>query len=177
MARGRWSFTEEQVAIEAYAVLMNREKAGRVLKKADLRGALVVPGIYREFLKLCLEHDTSRDLTHFKRGLLLVVKSIGTTRLSKKTKLSRLSLYRMLGPKGNPRLSNFLVLFKVLGLNFWIVDNDFKRKRPPVVRPKNMRLNEEMMDIMLKSNTQDDHDAIFNDDGVLDYDKWMKEWN
>lgn len=177
MARGRWSFTEEQVAIEAYAVLMNREKAGRVLKKSDLLGALVVPKVYREFLKLCLEQDKSNNLSHFRRGLLLVVKSIGTTKLSKKTKLSRLSLYRMLGPKGNPRLANFLVLFKALELNFWIVDNDFKRKRPTLVRPKNMKMNEEIMNIMLKSNTKDDHDTIFNDDGVLDYDKWMKEWN
>jgi probable addiction module antidote protein len=138
MAKGRWTFSEEQIAVEAYAVLMNREKPGRTLTKADLKSALEVPDVYRDFLKMCLEHDTSKDLSHFRRGLSEVVKSVGVTKLSQKVGLSRLSLYRMLAKGGNPRLDSLLALFKALGVHLWLVDGDFKKARQKVVRPKDI---------------------------------------
>lgn len=55
MAKGRWSRSEENVAIEAYSVLMAHEKPNRTLTKADLLSAMAQPNIYQDFLKLCLE--------------------------------------------------------------------------------------------------------------------------
>jgi len=138
MARGRWSHSEEQVAIEAYSVLMRREKAGRSLSRADLKATLKIPAVYKDFLKLCLEHDTSSDLDHFRRGLLKVVKSVGVTKISNKIGLSRLSLYRMLSRGGNPRLNSILALYEALGIHMWLVDDDFKKARDRVIRPKDI---------------------------------------
>lgn len=138
MAKGRWTFSDEQIAAEAYAVLMNRERQGRTLTKADLRASLSAPEVFRDFLKMCLEHDTSKDLSHFRRGLLEVVKAVGVTKLSQKVGLSRLSLYRMLAKGGNPRLDSLLALFKALGVHLWLVDEEFKRARQKVVRPKDI---------------------------------------
>lgn len=139
MAKGRWTLSEEQIAIEAYAVLMQRQKQGRTLTKVHLKSYLANPEIYRDFLKLCLEHDTSKDLAHFRKGLLEVVKSIGVTQISKKIGLSRLSLYRMLSKDGNPRLDSLMALFKALNIHIWIVDEDFKRAREKVIRPKDIQ--------------------------------------
>ena len=138
MAKGRWSHSEEQVAIEAYSVLMRREKVGRSLSKADLKATLKIPAVYKDFLKLCLEHDNTNDLDHFRRGLLKVVKSVGVTKVSTKIGLSRLSLYRMLSKNGNPRLNSILALYKALGIHMWLVDDDFKKAREKVVRPKDI---------------------------------------
>src|SRR6185312_1162788 len=123
MPQGRWALTEDQVAIEVYAVLMKREKAGRALSRADLSSALVIPAVYRDFLKICLEHDSSSDLWHFRRGLLFVVKAVGVSRLAVNIGLSRLSLYRMLSKDGNPRFDSFLALIRALGLHLWLVDD------------------------------------------------------
>jgi probable addiction module antidote protein len=86
-----------------------------------------------------LEHDTSRDLDHFRRGLLKVVKAVGVTKLADEIGLSRISLYRMLKKGGNPRLDSLLSVFKALGIHFWIVDDDFKNARERVVRPKDVK--------------------------------------
>ena len=139
VAKGRWKFTEEQVAAEAYAVLMAREKAGRTLKKADLMALLQSPSVYKDFLKHCLEQDKSRNLRHFRKGLKLVIQSIGVTRVSEATGLSRLSIYRMLSKEGNPRLDSLLSLFRFLKIHFWIVDDDFMRATQKVVRPKDIQ--------------------------------------
>ncbi len=138
MAKGRWSRSEENVAIEAYSVLMAHEKPNRTLTKVDLLNSLRMPATYHDFLKLCLEYDTSKDLAHFRKGLLLVVKAVGLTAVAQQIGLSRLSLYRMLGKGGNPRLDSLLSLFKALGVHLWLVDNDFKKARSRIVRPKDM---------------------------------------
>jgi probable addiction module antidote protein len=138
MTKGRWSHSEEQVAIEAYSVLMRREKAGRSLSKADLKATLKIASVYKDFLKLCLENDSTNDLDHFRRGLLKVVKAVGVTKISEKIGLSRLGLYRMLSKGGNPRLNSILALYKALGIHMWVVDDDFKRARERVVRPKDI---------------------------------------
>lgn len=144
MAKGRWTFSDEQIAAEAYAVLMNREKPGRTLTKADLKAALKTPEVYRDFLKHCLEHDTSKDLSHFRKGLLEVVKSVGVTKLSERISLSRLSLYRMLAKGGNPRLDSLLALFKALKVHLWLVDEEFKEARQKVIRPKDIEAADEV---------------------------------
>lgn len=124
--------------MEAFAVLVRREKPGRSLSRADLIARLETPGVYKELLKLCLEQDTTKDLFVFRKGLLWVVKAVGVSNLSSKTNLSRLSLYRMLSRQGNPRLDSLLALFKALGLNMWLVDDDFLKVRQKIVRPKDL---------------------------------------
>lgn len=138
MAKGRWKFSEEQVAIEAFAVLMQKQKPGRTLSKTDLQMQLKEPSTYKDFLKLCLEHDTTKDLLFFRKGLLVVIKAIGVSGLASKTGLSRLSLYRMLSRQGNPRLDSLLTVFNALGLHIWLVDGDFIKKQQKVVRPKDI---------------------------------------
>ena len=62
MPRGRWKQSNEELAIEAYAVLIERHGATRSYKKRDLISALDSPAVYVDFLKLCLEHDDTLDL-------------------------------------------------------------------------------------------------------------------
>ncbi|MCB0411179.1 MAG: hypothetical protein KDD22_01550, partial [Bdellovibrionales bacterium] len=138
MAKGRWKLTDEQLASEAYAVLIGRQKAGRSLGRSQLKSALKYPGIYKDFLKHCLEQDRSKDLRQFKKGLKLVVTSIGVTQLSEATGLSRLSLYRMLSKDGNPRFGSLMALFRALEIHFWIVDDDFMASVQKVIRPKDI---------------------------------------
>lgn len=139
MAKGRWTKSNEQIAVEAYSVLIAKEKPGRSLSKADLMLCLKDESLNRDFLKLCLEIDASRNLTKFRKGLLLVVKAIGVSKVSEKTNLSRISLYRMLSPNGNPRLDSMLSLFKALKIHLWLVDDGFMRAKQRVVRPKDVR--------------------------------------
>jgi len=141
MAKGRWKFTDEQIAAEVFAVLMNREKVGRTLTKADLSAGLQSPGVYKDFLKHCLEQDKSKDLRHFRKGLRLVVQSKGVTTVADATGLSRLSLYRMLSKEGNPRLDSLLALFRYLGIHMWTVDDDFMKATQKLVRPKDIVQN------------------------------------
>lgn len=138
MAKGRWKFTEDQVAAEAYAVLIAREKAGRTLTRADLKSMLQSPGVYKDFLKHCLEQDKSKNLRQFKKGLKLVVQAIGVTKVADATGLSRLSLYRMLSKDGNPRFDSLLRLFRFLNIHLWIVDDEFMKATQKVVRPKDI---------------------------------------
>lgn len=93
------------------------------------------PG-YLDFIKLCLEHDDSRDFRAFRAGLLLVVKFVGVSKIASETSLSRLTMYRMLSPEGNPRLSSLSCLFRALGIYLWVVDKEFIKARTRLVRPK-----------------------------------------
>lgn len=144
MAKGRWKFTDEQIAIEAFAVLMRREKPGRTLGREDLQVYLKEPSVYQDFLKLCLEHDETKDMSLFRKGLLLVIKSTGVSQLSTETGLSRLSLYRMLSRQGNPRFASLLGVFRALRLRLWLVDGEFLARRQKVVRPKDIPANASM---------------------------------
>lgn len=138
MAKGRWKFSDEQIAVEAFAVLMRREKPGRTLGRDELLGSLREPSVYGDFLKLCLEHDETKDMAFFRKGLLLVIKATGVSQLSSETGLSRLSLYRMLSRQGNPRFASLLGVLRVLGLRLWLVDGEFLTRRQKVVRPKDI---------------------------------------
>ena len=138
MAKGRWKVSDEQVATEAYAVLIAGQKAGRSFTKPELRAAIAEPAVYVDFLKHCIEHDTSRDLLQLRKGLLQVARSVGVSRLSEQTGLSRLSLYRMLSRNGNPRLDSLLSLLRALRVHLWLVDETFVKTRQRLVRPKDI---------------------------------------
>jgi DNA-binding phage protein len=136
MARGRWNRSDEMIAREAYAVLINGHNPSRKITKTDLARYLSKKTVYGDFLKFCLEFDGSKDLREFRKGLLLVVKAIGPTQVADKLHFSRVTLYRMLSPGGNPRLKNHVALIRSLGLHLWLVDEDFMQNRRPVTRPK-----------------------------------------
>jgi probable addiction module antidote protein len=139
MARGRWKLSAEQVGAEAYAVLIEKRQASRTYPKAQLVELLAEGDIYRDFLKLCLEHDESSNLSTFRKGLLLVIKAIGPSKVALETGVSRVTLYRMLTKGGNPRLTSLLALFKVLKIHMWVVDEEFIKRREPVVRPRDQK--------------------------------------
>ncbi len=115
----------EDAAHEIYAVLLLGQKASRALPKDFLRECLKSQDVYVFFLKLCMEYDFSGDLSSLRKGLLLVVKTLGAAKIAKAAKINRVTLYRMLGKGGNPGIKNLMSLLKVLGVSFWIVDKEF----------------------------------------------------
>ncbi len=138
MPRGRWTQSDNSVADEAFSVLIHGNKPTRTHTKESLAETLVEEGVYTDFLKLCLEFDESKDLRMFRKGLLIVVRSLGPERVAKRTGINRVSLYRMLSPKGNPRFNSLVRLFEALRVRLWIVDEDFVKRRSRVIRPKDL---------------------------------------
>lgn len=138
MAKGRWKLSNQQMAEEAFSVHIQKNRPTRTYTKEALLKSLSDTEIAVDFLKLCLEWDDSVNLKAFKAGLLCVVKARGVTAIAEATKMSRLSLYRMLSPKGNPRLSSLTALLRELKCHLWIVDDDFIQRREKVVRPKDI---------------------------------------
>ena len=129
-------------AAEAYAVFIRKEKATRTRSEALLLPELRNPEACEIFLKLCLEYDDTLTLRQFRAGLLWIVRAVGPARFSKKAGIHRVSLYRMLSPKGNPRLEGLMRILKALHINIWIVDRDFIERRARFVRPKDMKPDE-----------------------------------
>lgn len=136
MVRGRWKESDENLAAEIYAVLMQGRRATRSYPKSFLLENLKWDGVYQEFLKYCVEHDRFKDMRHFRKGLLLVVKSMGPTEVANKVGISRVTLYRMLSKGGNPRLSSLITLFKALKIKMFVVDDDFLHRKVKHIRPK-----------------------------------------
>ena len=94
MSKGRWKESDDQLAKEAYAVLVRREKPSRAYSKADLARLLKNHTLYVDFLKLCLEYDDSDDLAAFRRGLSFVVSALGPSEIARRAGFSRMSVYR-----------------------------------------------------------------------------------
>jgi DNA-binding phage protein len=126
----------ENLAAEAHGVLIKRRKPSRTYPKARLLAALARSGVSTHFLKLCLEWDDTRDLSKFRKGLLLVVQARGASEVARKARVSRVTLYRMLGSAGNPRLSRLIPLLRELGVRLWVVDEEFIARRGQTTRPK-----------------------------------------
>jgi probable addiction module antidote protein len=124
----------DEIAHEAYAVLMQGHRATRRISKDFLMGRLKDREVYAEFLKLCMEYDYKGNLALLREGLGIVVKAIGPSLVAKKTGINRVTLYRMLGKGGNPSLNNLTSLLRALSLNLWIVDKDFYSHREQVRR-------------------------------------------
>ena len=136
MTRGRWRPSDEWLAPEIYAILIQKKKPTRTYRRAELMKYLKRQTVYVDFIKLCLEYDFQQNQKDFKRGLFLVVQAVGVSVVAKKSGLSRLTLYRMLSPSGNPRFSSLMKIFRLLDLHLWIVDKEFISNRKRLVRPK-----------------------------------------
>ena len=124
----------DEIAHEAYAVLVQKHAASRRLSKEFLLDRLQERAVYTEFLKLCMEYDYKGDLQSLREGLAIVVKAIGPGKVAKATGLNRVTLYRMLGEDGNPSLNNLTALLRALNLSLWIVDKEFYGLREQVRR-------------------------------------------
>ncbi|MBI3556094.1 MAG: hypothetical protein HY074_07510 [Deltaproteobacteria bacterium] len=145
MSKGRWKKSEEQLAKEAYAVLIRHEKSSRAHSKPDLVGRLKRYQVYADFLKLCVEYDDSADLEALRRGLLFVVRAQGASSVAHRAGFSRMSLYRMLAKGGNPRLKNLIALFRALNMHLWLVDASFVKTRERFTRPKDQPFTWDMV--------------------------------
>ncbi len=138
MSRGRWKRSPQALAEEAFCVLIRGDKAQRRLPKPLLKQSLSHNEVLVPFLKLCMEFDDSQRLHSFRKGLLLVVQSIGTTKVAMMTKIHRVTLYRMLARNGNPSLGNLMQVLRAVGLRLWVLEPEFFLRRERVVRPKDV---------------------------------------
>lgn len=139
MAQGRWKLNSSSIAAEAYAVLIAGRKHSRTYPKHDLVRRLSSESVYVDFLKICAEYDDTPNLADFRKGLLLIVQAMGIGEVAKKTRISRMSLYRMLSKNGNPRLDSLLRLYRLLGIKFYVVDKAFVSRREQFTRPRDQR--------------------------------------
>lgn len=138
MPRGRWKETPESLAQEAYCVLIRGDRAQRTMPKTLLRAYLAQDGIKIPFLKYCMEFDDTPNLDSFRKGLLMVVQSLGTTKVAKAAKIHRVTMYRMLAKGGNPSLGNLMRLLTAVGARIWVLEQDFFYRRSRVIRPKDV---------------------------------------
>lgn len=125
-------FSNLESAREIFRVSMLRGAATRALPKAYLISLLDDPEIYSEFLKLCMEQDKSDDLRMTRKGLLMIVKRLGVSRIAKGARINRVTLYRILSPSGNPSLKNLIALLKAIGIRLWMVDAGFVEIRQQI---------------------------------------------
>ena len=125
MPKYKIKYSPQYKAIEAFSVLIAKNRVGRSYGRKDIVRDLANPEIYGDFLKLCLENDRSKDLTHFRKGLLHVVRAIGVKPIAEEMGVARITLYRMLSKSGNPNFSTLVSLLRVLDLSLWVVDRGF----------------------------------------------------
>ncbi len=118
-------YSKFELAREAFRVAILKDTATKALPKSFLLGTLKDPEIYSSFLKLCMEYDKSEDLKMARRGLGLVIKELGPSEVSRRSKINRVTIYRMLKADGNPSLKNLIALLKAIGMHLWMVDSAF----------------------------------------------------
>ena len=61
-----------------------------------------------------------------KRAFLLALRNVleaqgGMTEVSRRTKMNRVSLYKMLSKNGNPGFENILILLRTVGIRFKVI--------------------------------------------------------
>ncbi len=143
MGRGAGRYFESDIIVEVYEVLVRGEKPSKAISERELQWQLGNPEIALRVLQLCLEHDIQNSLFDFKIGLMLIIKEHGVEAVAKKAKINRVSLYKMLSPKGNPEVKTLMRLLKVLDLKMWMVsDSQFttkvRRLRANEISPPNL---------------------------------------
>ena len=65
------------------------------------------------FLNVCIEDEDPRI---FLKALSLVAKAHGFTKLSKKSEISRMGLYKTVSKNGNPEFKTLLAILKATGI-------------------------------------------------------------
>jgi len=69
-----------------------------------------------------------------KEAFLMALRNVlaaraGMTRVARKAKMNRVSLYKMLSPDGNPGFENILRLLRSVGICFQVIPADFGKRR------------------------------------------------
>lgn len=123
-----------EAAREIFRVSILRGAATRAMPKDYLLQFLNDSDVYSEFLKLCIEYDKSNDLGVYRRGLLMVVKKLGPSRIAKESGINRVTLYRMLSKGGNPSLKNLIALLRAIEMHLWVVDKEFLEVREEALK-------------------------------------------
>lgn len=91
---------------------MNPDKIAK-LKKWDAAEHLETAEDIALFLEAAFEDN---DPVHIADALGVVARSKGMTEIAKNAGVTREALYRALSPKGDPRLTTLIGVFKALGL-------------------------------------------------------------
>jgi DNA-binding phage protein len=138
MSKGRWKINAEDVATEAYLVLIRGQKPGRTFTKEKLRLLLLIHPVSVEFFKLCFEFDDTDALDYVRKGLLLFIQSYGPSDFCREQKINRNSAYRMLAKNGNPSLKYCLLMMKALKIRPYVVSGQFFEGRKLPNRPKDV---------------------------------------
>ena len=69
-----------------------------------------------------------------KKAFLLALRNVleargGMTKISDKSRMNRVSLYKMLSPNGNPGFENILRLLKTVGIRFRVISKSYFKNR------------------------------------------------
>ena len=69
-----------------------------------------------------------------KKAFLLALKNVldahgGMTKISDRTKINRVSLYKIFSSQGNPEFGTLLIIFKTLGVKLELAPNKTQRKK------------------------------------------------
>ncbi len=96
------------------------------------------------YLMVAIEDN---DLEYFKLALSRVAKAHGITTLSEVTKIPRPTLYKMLGPDGNPSLAAMQSILSACGLTFGVMAVG----RPKVSRGMLSEVEKEFNDLSMRT--------------------------
>ena len=77
------------------------------------------PELVAAYLNAALEMGDKKDFLFALRNVLIA--QAGMTKVSNRTKMNRVSLYKMLSKSGNPGFGNVLRLLRTAGVQFRIV--------------------------------------------------------
>ena len=138
MSKGRWKINAENVAAEAYLVLIEGQKPGKTFTKEKLRLLLLILPVRIEFFKLCFEFDDSDALVDVRKALFLFIQAYGPSDFCRKHRINRNSVYRMLGKGGNPSLRYCMLILKAVGVRPYAVSEQFIAERALPRRPKDV---------------------------------------
>lgn len=104
-------------------------KFSTVPYEVGLKARLADPSYAVGFLKSCIEESAGDVPEAVLSGLRSVAEVHGMTGLSKKTGITRQSLYQMLSKNGNPSIRAFMAIMSHLGIRLSFEPEKPRRKR------------------------------------------------
>jgi DNA-binding phage protein len=178
MSRGRWRASVEKMAVEAFLVLIKREKASKTYSRAKLTRFLAIPEVKIDFIKLCFEYDDSDSLAYVRKGLFLSIKAIGPSKFTRKLGINRVSLYRMLGKNGNPSVRYLVRIAGALGIRLWGMEEEVLLNRNELQRPKNIFKDSELFEDWMNAHWGPSREYKSKKNVLQDeWDESQEEWS
>ena len=148
MAKQKIKYGIQYKAQEVYAVLIEGQRPSKSFSKKEIILGLKDHELQTEFLKVCMEFDTTDNLNLFRKGLLIILQQEGIAEASKATGIPRTSIYRMLWSDGNPSLKNLIAILQFLNIHLWVVSSEF------IFRGKSRRYKDEIPVEVIDSGNQ-----------------------